>query len=417
MTSQIKNQEASNKLDTKSYFIVSACLFIFGVLFVSFADKQASYLSIHLFAHQNINHILSAFISSLGDALVSGLVLVVFLYFYPQKAFRALLAVIFISLFVMVLKHSLDVGRPPSVFENGKDIFVIGAELNKYSFPSGHTATIFALASVLFSAVSCFKYRAIILLFASIVGISRVFVGVHWVEDVIFGAFFGWSIAWVSMAIFIRIFSKFEDKSKIGLFVVSLLLAIGAIQKIYKNKFDFESMEYWYLFAYSLLILFAVFLYSNLGIKVFKLLLNNKYDGSFKKLFVGIFKYGSVGVFSMAIDVAVYFLLVFVGVEHRVSRFFSYWIANINGWFWNRKITFAKANKENPKSELSRYLIMAVGSFLINYGIYFIATTYIEFFTSHKEIALFLGMGLAFLYNFLMANFFVFRGESNGNNK
>ena len=59
--------------------------------------------------------------------------------------------------------------------------------------PSGHTATVFAMAFI----VSVFlpKYRVVIIAFAALVGMGRVMTLHHWPSDVIIGAVLGWFFA------------------------------------------------------------------------------------------------------------------------------------------------------------------------------------------------------------------------------
>jgi len=57
------------------------------------------------------------------------------------------------------------------------------------SFPSGHSANAFALAMTLYFYDKRIGIPALI--FAAIIGISRIFVGAHWPSDVIVGAALG----------------------------------------------------------------------------------------------------------------------------------------------------------------------------------------------------------------------------------
>jgi membrane-associated phospholipid phosphatase len=80
--------------------------------------------------------------------------------------------------------------RPKMLFERGLygfDPFRVGYEFN--SFPSGHTATVFAIA------VSCSifwpKYRILFVMFATTVALSRLVLTAHYPSDVFAGAYIG----------------------------------------------------------------------------------------------------------------------------------------------------------------------------------------------------------------------------------
>jgi undecaprenyl-diphosphatase len=72
---------------------------------------------------------------------------------------------------------------------------VVGKRPGSWSFPSGHTASSFAGATVL----TCFWPRAapLFYLLASLVGLSRIYVGAHYPGDVLSGAGFGLSLSLV----------------------------------------------------------------------------------------------------------------------------------------------------------------------------------------------------------------------------
>ncbi len=57
------------------------------------------------------------------------------------------------------------------------------------SFPSSHTLIFFSLAAVIFYYNK--KYGVWYLLAASLIGVARIFVGVHWPIDVLFGIILG----------------------------------------------------------------------------------------------------------------------------------------------------------------------------------------------------------------------------------
>jgi len=92
------------------------------------------------------------------------------------------------------LKYLIDEARPQAVLP-ADAIHVIGVELTSLSFPSGHTATAFAVAAALLYAIAP-AHRAVaavpVLVIASLIGLSRIAVGAHWPVDVLAGAALGW---------------------------------------------------------------------------------------------------------------------------------------------------------------------------------------------------------------------------------
>ena len=84
----------------------------------------------------------------------------------------------------------MGVARPKYFFMEGFDridFFNIFHKTN--SFPSGHTQAAFTLALLLMIYIR--KYYFVILLVASLMGISRIFMSMHFPSDIFFGAYLG----------------------------------------------------------------------------------------------------------------------------------------------------------------------------------------------------------------------------------
>lgn len=96
-----------------------------------------------------------------------------------------------VGLSVMVnnvfLKHLVARARPFDVIQN---LVPLITKPTDYSFPSGHTACSFAVAFLLFRKLPK-KYGIPCLILATLIGFSRIYLGVHYLSDVIAGAVSG----------------------------------------------------------------------------------------------------------------------------------------------------------------------------------------------------------------------------------
>ncbi len=106
-----------------------------------------------------------------------------------------LIAIILAGIIVQIIKFAL--GRPrPTLTDAGLNNFGPSLTIGFDSFPSGHTASSFALAALLSSAYP--KGRYIFYSIAAIAGLSRVYLDSHFASDVFAGAVIGTWIGWLA---------------------------------------------------------------------------------------------------------------------------------------------------------------------------------------------------------------------------
>lgn len=132
----------------------------------------------------------------LGDGITVGIIC--FLLLFIQ--FRAALLAIVVSVVNMIitgfLKQQFGYPRPAKFFEGIDLNFVDGVDMYYHlSFPSGHTSAAFSIYLVLAILNSKKITGAFFFMVAFLVAVSRVYLLQHFVEDVLFGAFVGVSIA------------------------------------------------------------------------------------------------------------------------------------------------------------------------------------------------------------------------------
>jgi len=77
---------------------------------------------------------------------------------------------------------------------------------NNSSFPSGHAALYFALSTVIFFYNR--KLGAIFLAVSALMGVARIYVGVHWPLDILGGAVIGVLTGWVANLLFQKYYLK-----------------------------------------------------------------------------------------------------------------------------------------------------------------------------------------------------------------
>lgn len=132
----------------------------------------------------------------LGDGILLGAIALYFLFTNMFRFYFMLVAIALQTAFVHIFKQWLYAGdpRPKTFFADSIDQlnFVEGVTVRGYdSFPSGHTATAFAMAMVLIYISKNMYLRFLLFVSAILVGVSRIYILQHFGRDVFFGSLFG----------------------------------------------------------------------------------------------------------------------------------------------------------------------------------------------------------------------------------
>jgi len=131
-------------------------------------------------------------------------------------AFDFVLVLALAELSSLLLKLTLAVPRPEGI--------VLAAPFDDRSdpaFPSGHTVRAFVAATFLAFRLRDWRWAVPLLTYATVMGLSRMYVGAHWPSDVLAGATLG--IAWAvlqplsMMVVFTLVFSLFAKIPSDGL--------------------------------------------------------------------------------------------------------------------------------------------------------------------------------------------------------
>lgn len=136
-------------------------------------------------------------VTTLGDTRVLLALLLPFCLRYPRVFWAIVVASILAGLISRGFKFGLPMDRPAAVLD-AAELTVIGWRITSLSFPSGHTASAFAVASI-WLALLGWRRALPLLAVACLVGFSRVAVGAHWPMDVLGGALAGTLGAWLGL--------------------------------------------------------------------------------------------------------------------------------------------------------------------------------------------------------------------------
>ncbi|MCS7093241.1 MAG: phosphatase PAP2 family protein [Patescibacteria group bacterium] len=184
-------------------------------------DVEITSMAQNLFPSNPLFDFFFSFFSLQGSSVLVWLIIVCLIVFLEEKKSpgiskkdRQFLLVFFITLLSsfflceVVMKNIFKRPRPKPRKTNQNFIFLMEKTklpkifFNDYSFPSSHATIAFSLASIL----SFFdkKRKTLYFLLALGIGYSRVYLGVHYVLDVVAGAVYGLAISFFIKKLFVH---------------------------------------------------------------------------------------------------------------------------------------------------------------------------------------------------------------------
>jgi membrane-associated phospholipid phosphatase len=193
-----------------AYFLILALAF-----FIIFAHSKADGFILLNYYHTPFLDFTFEGITLLGDGFFSvAFCLVLFLVKKRYLSFIIFISFATSGIAAQVLKAFISEARPALLLEkSGYPYFIENVTLhNFHSFPSGHSATIFALVSIIAFANRDKKYAIPLLLLGALVGYSRMYLGQHFMVDVTVGSLIGIIFSIISWMIFYSFYERLRQK-------------------------------------------------------------------------------------------------------------------------------------------------------------------------------------------------------------
>jgi membrane-associated phospholipid phosphatase len=191
-------KKLSNIISLNRIFFMGYSLFLIAsIAFLTRYPKIDGFILLNSYHSQPLDLFFMIY-TNIGDGLYSiGLFLLLVWFRKPLSGWEIVITFILAGLMVQVLKYVFPMPRPQTLLENtGYPYFIHGfTHVGTASFPSGHTATAFGTVTILSIFTKNKKISLLYLLAAILVGYSRIYLGQHFLQDVLGGALVGVPVA------------------------------------------------------------------------------------------------------------------------------------------------------------------------------------------------------------------------------
>ena len=171
-----------------------------GALAILFLDKLDFQRKINQIGNSGFD-VVMRYLTHAGDGIFAILVFVALLFIRIKTALITLICFGLTAGIVQVLKHTVfKVMKRPYYFLQSDADFRIIEDFTYHtsnSFPSGHAASIFSMCTVIaFQYKSKLSVQILLVIFATLVASTRVYLCQHFLQDIIAGSLIGTLIAY-----------------------------------------------------------------------------------------------------------------------------------------------------------------------------------------------------------------------------
>lgn len=186
-------------------------------------------------------------IGGLGDGLVVAVIMCVLMLANLRAGIAGILAFLLSGLLAQILKRLFEAPRPPVVLE---DVIVLGDSLSRHSFPSGHAASLGAMAVIFLLFYGGNRWPAWLALgLCAVAAYGRMYVGVHFPIDVFVGLTLGVGSAfWCWSYVHNKPTKAWEDTAKTWYIILGLLTVLVAVLALnYRVQPQTAQSMHWWL--------------------------------------------------------------------------------------------------------------------------------------------------------------------------
>lgn len=196
---------AAGLIRQRNFFSACYMLFAFAAGMLLYAKgKEESFLFLNSY-HRPCLDTFFIYYTNLGDGFFAVLLSLLFFFVAKKKKLGLVLLLAYASTGIIsqIIKPLVESPRPQTYFAPQWLPFFIKEVIHKgySSFPSGHTITAFAMATVLAWQYSTKRLQVLFLLMAIGVGFSRIYLSQHFLLDALAGSFIG--VAGASLCIYL----------------------------------------------------------------------------------------------------------------------------------------------------------------------------------------------------------------------